>query len=163
MKSCIYLIFITHHIFSVCLQMILLGKSRSSWLLKPRAVQEVSGLVAVWTTRKWRCRSWNQTSAWHTHTLNSHSDNPHSTTSQYRHGSSSEAYQVLAASIQNARLRTRGTDKTWNWSIAGIQNLFNSGTPKKYYTLFFLSTLDFDLSNCNRCSRNFSKIVFYRL
>lgn len=89
-----------------------------------------------------------------------HSAKPLSTVTA-GHSSSPTADQTSAAFIPKAQLCTLSTDKTSNWSIAGIHNLFNSGTPKKYYT-FFLSTLDFDLSNCNWCS-NFSKIVLYSL
>lgn len=106
-------------------------------------------------------RSSNKVRAWHAHT-----DQPLWQASQHSQPlQGTAALQQLSRHLQLSFRRHScvllSTDKTSNWSIAGIHNLFNSGTPKKYYT-FFLSTLDFDLSNCNWWS-NFSKIVFYIL
>lgn len=157
--NCIYLILIPHSVSSVYWQTILLTKSGRSRKLLEQAVQ-FSHLAAVWamvtSSSEARIKS-----VLGMHTLTSHSDKPHSTVSHCRAQQLSNSWADIAAFIQKAQLCTLSTDKMSNWSVAGIHNLFNSGTPKKYYT-FFLSTLDFDLSNCNWWS-NFSKIVFYIL
>lgn len=84
MKSCncIYLIFITHSVSSVCWQMILLTKSGRSRKLLEQAVQ-FSHLAAVWAVITWSSEA-RIKSVLGTHTLTNHSDKPHSTVSHCR-------------------------------------------------------------------------------